>query len=436
MKKIFLFVVFLLSIEIAYNQSFTWRASLPAISRNGYYNIALSPEITARLNKDFGGIRVFDETGNEIPYIFHREAIPTFKEIYEQFEIVEENQNDDYTEVIIKNVKASDLQNLVLQIKEQECKSRLMVVASNDKKQWIPIDTNYHFKTVNHPWLWCNSYNISDALWKNKGHFNHSEIRIFHENLKNYLFYKLRIEHYNDQKISVQNAGTYDLQKQALAYNSIPVSSIKRSNSKQQTKTDLLIRFDTLHFVDKIEFRINNTGYYDRVTNLQNRSRDTRRKPFKRRRNKYSDFIYFSFQLKSYSFNHVYLDDLYTDVLHLEILNHNDEPLQIESVKAFEQKKYLTAQLEQEKKYYIKFGSHKAEVPIYDLQDFKDNLPENITEIAPDDPIRIITDNRDSEITNIFSKKLVWIALVVVAVILLVMSVKMIRDMNARQNKN
>ncbi len=435
MKKFLLFVIFLLILKIAYNQSFSWQADLPTISVNGYYNIALSPEITAKLNKDFADIRIFDEAGNEIPYIFHREPIPTYENIYQKLDVIKKEQNNDYTELMVKNEAKSNMQNLVLQIKEQECKSRLMIFASNDSEQWIPIDTNYHFKTVNHPWLWSNSYTISDALWRDNGHFNHSEIRIFHKDLKNYLFYKLKVQNYNNKKISIQNVGMYDLQKQAVAYNSIPVGSIKRSNSKQKTKTNLLIRFDTLHFVDKIELNINETGYYDRVTNLKNRSRGTRRKPFKRRRNKYSDFVFFSFQLKSYSFNHIYLDDLYTDIIQFEILNHNDEPLQIESVKAFEQKKYLTAQLEMEKKYRIEFGGDNVRPPIYDLQDFKDNLPENIVKIKPKTPKKIVANNSNSKIANIFSKKMVWIALVVVALLLLILSVKMIRDMNTRQSK-
>lgn len=72
--KLFIFFLFLIIWTVAPAQSFKWQADLEKVNANGFYKIALSPQILSKTdNTDLSDIRIF-EKDKEIAYLIRKIA--------------------------------------------------------------------------------------------------------------------------------------------------------------------------------------------------------------------------------------------------------------------------------------------------------------------------------------------------------------------------
>ncbi|WP_316815263.1 hypothetical protein [Pedobacter nyackensis] len=70
--KFFVYALILLNWTVASAQSFKWSGSLDQVSANGFYKIALTPEIVSKTaNKDLSDIRIFEKQ-KEIAYLLRQ----------------------------------------------------------------------------------------------------------------------------------------------------------------------------------------------------------------------------------------------------------------------------------------------------------------------------------------------------------------------------
>ena len=71
-----------------------------------------------------------------------------------------------------------------------------------------------------------------------------------------------------------------------------------------------------------------------------------------------------------------------TDTLLINIDNHNDRPLEITGIRAFQLEHRLFAKLNAGYNYTISTGDDRANVPTYDLQHFRDSIPASISVLS------------------------------------------------------
>ncbi|MEP2508434.1 MAG: hypothetical protein ABJH72_03720, partial [Reichenbachiella sp.] len=50
-------------------QEFTYEASVTPVSEQGFYSIVLSPELLGKLKSDHSDLRIYDDDGQEQPYL-------------------------------------------------------------------------------------------------------------------------------------------------------------------------------------------------------------------------------------------------------------------------------------------------------------------------------------------------------------------------------
>nr|MCU0322183.1 hypothetical protein [Chitinophagaceae bacterium] len=119
------------------------------------------------------------------------------------------------------------------------------------------------------------------------------------------------------------------------------------------------------------------------------------------------------------------------DIL-LQINNDDNEPLKIQSIKAFQLQEYVLAYLESGHQYKLLFGDSLAEQPKYDLAAFKDSINKNLP-ILNIGAIESIEYKSTPSPTSSSNKNLLWIALFVVVLILLLFSYKMVQEIKRKK---
>ena len=152
--------------------------------------------------------------------------------------------------------------------------------------------------------------------------------------------------------------------------------------------------------------------------------------PGKRGR-KHAEFVPVqSFELSSNSSNSISLNGFLAAEFVLMVENGDNPPLQFKNVKAFQLKTQLIAELKRNKTYEIMIGNEKALKPAYDLEYFKEKIPENLPVLIPG---KIIlnkkTASSENPINHFFqSKLLIWAAILIVITLLGFMTWQMLRE--------
>ena len=394
-----------LTSTLLYSQEFKYKAGVENVETEEFYKIHISPEITSKLKSDFSDIRLLDSANVEIPYLLYTEKIISEKELFVEYEIVELEhlKSRNYTRIVIRNKNKSEINNIVLRIKNADVRKHLKLNASYDNKNWYVLKDNYYYNSINN-------------------YENTSEIRVLNFPLSDYEYYELLIGDCFDKPINITNAGYYDLVKEKGKYTELQDIFFTSYDTLKETT---IIIPNNGYYINKISFDIDTPKYYLREAEIFLR----RTELYNNRKETYHDNIAY-FNLISNSSNTFSLNGLNADTIYIRIKNNDNLPLNINKIRLFELNKYITSELNPTQKYSLYFSDEKADKAIYDLKYFTDSIPEGlqIIKVNKVQKLSIKSDGKESNNLNMKSYWL-WIIISVVAIILFYMSFKMIKDL-------
>ncbi|HHG86184.1 MAG TPA: hypothetical protein ENJ82_15650, partial [Bacteroidetes bacterium] len=119
MKKIPIFALLLLiCTQQGISQNWSWKAALAPVHKTEYYNVFLPANVTCKLKPNYGNLRLLDENGNEVPYLFFSE-----KQIDQQVSLnwYQHLKNDisqlRYSRSYFSNPKANRIDRIVLKVR-------------------------------------------------------------------------------------------------------------------------------------------------------------------------------------------------------------------------------------------------------------------------------------------------------------------------------
>ena len=402
-----LFVV-LSAISLSVNgQSFNYKADIEHVNENGFYKILLSPEITSKLNSQFFDIRLFDTNNTEVPYILNREQSVNERELFVEYDIIEKKHlwYVGVTRIIIRNREKTEINNIVLRIKNADVRKKLKLNGSNDYKNWYVIKSDYDYNSI--------SSNV-----------NTSEIRVLNFPLSNYEYYELLIDDYSDRPIDIIQAGYYDLVTENGKYTELENIAFTVLDTLKETIITVPVHGN---YIDKISFEIDAPNYYYRQAEMYVK----RTRKLKKRESSYNESIA-NFKLISNSGNTFHFDNLNEDTICIRIKNNDDSSLKISNINLYQLNKYITAELDTQNMYCLKFSDKNTGKPNYDLKYFTDNIPDNLKVISTKLPEKISkTDELGGRGNFNIRNYWLWISIILIAVLLSYMSFTMIRE-----NKN
>lgn len=207
---------------------------------------------------------------------------------------------------------------------------------------------------------------------------------------------------------------------------------ISQCDSAEVKRSFVKISFSSKQYIDRLEIEIEGPSFFLRRAFIA--------EPILEEEIYAEDQEYFesiqNFELSSADSNHLLITNFRAKEFHIIIENEDNQPLKVSSVKMYQTKKYLTALLEKEGKYVLKFGDVDADEPRYDLKYFENSIPANISELSTGELIELFPAKEkeiDPETMN--NKTILWVVISIIVVILGILSIKMVKDLKNNDKK-
>lgn len=415
MKKhiLFLLITAWLINPIAAQQEFRWEARLEHPDTSGFFNIFLTAAITSKLNHNFSDIRIFDDKEREIPYLKRMDKTIRQSDKAFEYKIVENKHNKwkGYTRLVVHNPEKQNITNFSLLVQNTDIEKWIQLSGSNDMENWYIIKDDFPVHTP---------YTDSDTL----------ELRILDFPISNYEYYELILYDYNNEPLKVIKAQYYDISTKDVKYIKVPDPKITQNDTLEKSKSIITIEFDETQYVDKLEFNIKGPTYYLRKAELRQKETESEKKM----KLEYYDQMHKSFFLRSSKKNVIYLSTYRIKSLILTIDNKDDIPLEIKSVEAYQLQNYLTASLNEEQRYVLRFGNSVIEAPIYDLRYFVDSIPDTIPSLPVRKIIALKSAESEEQKPLHIPPAVLWVVVGLVTLLLAYISYRMFGEIMGRKD--
>lgn len=369
---------------------------------NGFYRVPLVHAMAPFIDPRFGNVRVLDAAGKEVPYLLE-EGLPSHTERrFRHHNILEKKIHKGCcTTLILENKDRRAITNISLLIKNADVTKQGVLSGSDDRVQWFAVKDKF-------------------TLTLSQAPQDTAELQALDFPLSNYRYYQLQLSDSSDLPLNILVAGYYETWSREGGYTVLPLRPFAQADSLKRTYVPL--QFDSTRYVDRISLTVDGAPFYQRRAALLEET--AFKKGGRTTRRVISTFILTSSQAAVFD-----LPKTKARRLLLVVENDDNPPLRFEKIELFQRDRYLVAWLQKDKTYRLVAGG-AMQPPVYDMSFFKDAIPGTPAVLQPG-PVRV-TSVKELDRPTHFSRYAMWAALVVIIAVLGVMSVKLVRETNAR----
>lgn len=392
MKKLLLNSVVVLLGTIGWSQSPLYKSELPPVKNEGFYRIMLTPAMIAKSLPGLPDIRLNDNKGNPVPYVLKTESPVSVTRQFIEFPVASTKKGtDQLTHVTLKNTGGHNVSELLLHVRNTVANRTISLSGSNDSLQWfiikenVPVEGYYHEKD-----LFIQSVQLPLTAYK---------------------YYEIIVNGKNLLPVDIFKAGVNEEHFGNGNYQQLPSTAIHQRTKEKITYVD--INLNDRYQVDQLSIKISKPKYFKREVNVYN-----------------DNDLLGSFPISSGS--PVMIPVRFkSNKVRLEIDNQDNPALTIDSILAFQLTRSLISYLDKGINYTISFGDSSAKPPNYDMAAFSDSAGRSIIELNPGavqqsgSPAVSGNDKKNS-------KLLLWIITGIILVILLLITLKMTKEVNKR----
>ena len=412
-KKTWVNILFFCTIAFccsAQTEGYKFYANLNSIAAPGFYNIEVTPELSAHLKTDYSDIRVINKEGKWIPHILHiAEDVNNAASKNINIEILKKSNAENRTELVLKN---SDhfLSSLDIYIRNTEASRIAKLSGSDDLANWFVIKDSANLKPNAVSENGKSSYSIDFPKC-------------------NYKFYKMVVNNRGNDPVNILEV-KYTAENNLLrAQKNIltPACSLQKMDSNKISYLKIEQQ-QSFHF-DKFKLFISGSKYFFRKVDMYLPTSD---------KSSFSNpgVFFQSFYVSNNSaleFNIILTN---AKTFYLLIQNEDNLPLQIDSLQTFFSAKHITTYLENGEGYKILVGNANATQPYYDL---------NNANIKPTDSSRNLSYGKiipvdNNNVSTIVSKKsnkwVIWLAITGVLLVLIFFTKRMLNDLDKKKSEN
>lgn len=404
MKKI----IFLLLLSVAAKaQQYIAEAPLHDVQKEGFYEISLPPRVTALVKDDYRNLRINDEKGTEISYIRNIDRMEYVTIVRKEFKIEKILTKGCCTSITLINDDKSTIDNFILEVKNADVAKTAILRGSDDNKTW---------------------YALKERFYLEFGRVRGKVVtEVFDFPLSDYKYYQLTIDDSTTSPLNVVAAWQVAPDIVRGRYVGIPSVKFTAADSSKDHTTWVSVQFDTAQYVNKIELGVQGPHLYRRQAAVFRKAEYFDRK--KRKRTSLEEVG--SFEIISGQVPMVLLAQKESELL-IRVDNEDNQPLKFNDIRAYQLKQSIVAWLEPDHKYKLVFGND-LQVPVYDLEYFRDSIPASITKL---DVGQLFDRTALKEATepSVFSdRRLIWAAIIFVIALLGLMSYRMLGDKNLNE---
>jgi hypothetical protein len=381
--------------------SFAYKSHLAEIKSAGFYKIVLPPGVVSKCNNELNDIRILNSKGIQSPYILKSDQAKFEEKNFIELPIIDvRKEADKQTHIIIQNKLTRPIDQLLLVIKNTDAERTVTISGSDDQNKWFVIKENI---SLNNLFVQEQDRFIQSLSFPNSS----------------YKFFEIIINGKDQLPVNIVKAGIYEGVPRNGDFLEIPQPKIIQIDSSNKFSY-INLKFDDNYLVNKLQLDIRGPKFFRRnVTILKYEN----------------DYVSFKDEyVLSSTIDASYTVNIKTKSLTLIIENQDSPPLNVASVKAYQLNKYVLTYLEPSVSYDLLFGDSLAGAPKYDLEFFKDSINNTPAE-ASLGPITKI-DNEKAGIKQPGSQNtlILWIIIGSVLVLLLVLTFRMTKEVNKKND--
>jgi len=361
----------------------------------GFYSIDITPALSGFIKTDLSDIRILDEQQKQVPFIIRNAAVRKIGNRFDTLSVLQNRLDDSGRSVIVVQNKGPEkLDALTLVIKNADVLRSATLMGSDDEKNWYSIIENIYF---------------SNAASTEKDDY----LQQINFPLSGYHFYKVVINNGENAPLNITSVikSITEEFKSTNPYVSNP--DIKFS---QKDSTDgysyIQVENPSGYHIDKLVIDVNGPKYFKRELFIE------------------AGFSNFLCTIDAGT-GHDFIVPVFNDKKWtIKIHNGDNPPLVITALKTFQSRKQVFTSLDAGKKYALYMNDSAAKAPSYELQNFKDSIPQ-VVKILTVGSIEknVIETATKAEV----SKKWLWITLIVVLIVLTFFTLRLVKDV---QKKN
>jgi hypothetical protein len=416
-------IAFCLLSIVSLAQNFSYKAKVNSSTSSGFHKIILTPDIASVSSSQYEDLRLFDNTGKEVPFLVRKDENKSISAFIE-YPITNNKSDDVWQTVTIQNEDGNNIDHLLLAMKNADADRTVRTSGSNDNTSWFVVKDNFYFSAYDQE---TDETTIYKQLSFPK---------------TNYKYYKIDIKNKNKNPLNILKAGYFKNSNQGPQFQVINGLSYTRKDSNK--KTYLYFTISPSNRIDELEFNITSPTLYKRngiiiqqqlnENDESNTEKDiiSSSKKYRQNYNSNSEPIEFNSDKNNKISLPYFFENTKISQFTIEIENNDNEPLQFESIKAYQLTTTLIADLQKDKTYILYTGDSLLTAPSYDLVYFTNKLSDTIPTIQIEkvQPKEVKLAN---EYNNKNEKYYVWIGLGIVALILLFLTSSMLKNMKKKE---
>ena len=386
---------------------FKFYCKLDSVKTSGFYNIELTPELTAHLKTDHSDLRIVNDSGKWIPHVLHAPA-------YEKTDIglikdlkftITENSGVNTVLIIESGQRISD--NIGFIITNTAAERFCTLSGSNDKNNWFVINDSVLLSPVPAE---NETENISGINFPSN----------------NYRFYKVTIRNKNKDPFNIKGVVEYASAKEITnPLNKLIENPLGAIQQKDSGKISYIKVSQQLPYqFDNISLQLSGVKYYNRKIDLYV---------------PYSDNssisnpgqLLQSFTISNNSTLQFKVPLTKAAVYFLFINNEDNLPLTVNKVKTAISNHYITAYLENGINYKMIMDNEAAIMPNYDLAKLNSKMPDSISYLQVGKIMPVENNLATTPSKN--NKWILWVTIAAALLILLFFTYKMFKEVDKRK---
>jgi hypothetical protein len=388
-------------------QQFQYRGELDTIGQTGFYSIPVTSVLSRYLKTDLSDIRIADNKGQWIPHIIYLPyGNQTDHNVLVDIPVIKKDNSGSRTVVMVSKTAIDKLSNLLLVVNNTTASRFAALSGSDDQINWFTIGDSILLRDP------VSMQDIKSAFTINFPPVAYAYFRVIIFNGRND---PLNIKQVMTVTPALQEAVERFVENPKTSFNqtdTIGFSLIRAENT------------DSFHF-DNILLRVDFPKYFERNTRLYLSYPGSIAELS--RMNAATDFILSSNHIKGYTTplgkNKIFF---------LLIENKDNPPLRINEITTTQENRQIIAYLEKGKEYHLLLDAPEADLPDYDLQNFRNLIPRALPVLSPG-KITLLTNDYHNPVKQKNTKWWIWPAIGITILLLSWLTWGLTIDMRSRK---
>lgn len=352
-------LLFLSSLSFGQNDNYRYNRKISGI-KDQWHQIELPDDIYSKVSPDLSDIRILGLTNKndsvEVPFIL-QETRENQSQKNIPFSLINQAKNENGFFYTFQIPVEASINQINLDFKKQNFDWKVTLEGSQDQKEWFSILQDYRILSIKNE---LTEFDFTKLIFPDA----------------RFRYYKLLIKtNTNPELISSQVALNVI---RTGTFKKYPVYNFEIKDEKQFKRTIIDITLLLSVPVSRLKLYIKDTVDYYRPISIQY-STDSAKTPDG------WNYLYGTLQtgtLNSFEKNEFPFESHTCRKIRLVIDNHDNKPLQIDSVKIEGYFHRLIARFDQPASYFLYYGQPKAVRAKYDIHRFSEKIPTNLLPLA------------------------------------------------------